>query len=188
MRSTTLVICLLATAASCSKKKEDGPSPSSSTTNPTEPSAKPADVGAASKRLYKAMTCEEILPQAIKDKYFGGQTPKDDTNGSNSAGCKFEGTAGPLTFAAACLADVPAGTFGHLVTAAKERTTGDFKSVPDIGKHVMYGQVGNTSEEGGNHSITIFDDDSDCEIMATIPANHDVATFAKEAAAAFPIR
>jgi hypothetical protein len=191
MRSTALVLCLLATAA-CSKKEDAPPAPTP-TPAPT-PSDKPATPSAppttppAAKRLYTLMSCEKVLAAAIRDKYFAGLTPADVTNESNSGECKFDGKAGPLKFGAACLDAAPEGTYQMLVDSAKKRAANGFKTVEGVGKFVTYTGVGNSSVEGGNHTIIVYDDDSECEIRAIIPAKVDVATFAKDAIAAFPIK
>lgn len=191
MKAHLWIACVLSVAA-CSKKKDESATATTDNkavdtkaadTKPATPAA-PAAAPAEPKRLYTELGCEK-LPKSLKDKYFAGKELTDDTNPSNSGGCKAKDDP-ILGLEVACFAPgTPAGVYDSFVDRIKKVTDAEMLNV---GKAAVHWKVGNLSEP--HHKVQVYDDDSECTITGVLATSQgaQVTEFAKDAIAAFPMK
>jgi hypothetical protein len=127
------------------------------------------------------LTCDKILPQALRDKYLANMTVTNVAQPVEfSAVCKVEGPGmeSQAQVQAAC---------DDTVAAAADKAIPDIKkSFPDAKEVPGVGKVAIMIESGSMRQLTAWDNNSNCEVTVAVPKNVDAVAFSKDLLEALP--
>ena len=173
-------LSLLLFVSACGKKDENKASPSA--TPPSGSAADPAGAPPPPAAGGIRYTCEQLIPQAIRDKYFkDDKVTKGPDLGPNDSNCDVKDAQG--TTVATVTANCNPGTVASKDVAISKikEILKDAKDVTDIGKGGLVVDIGEMKQ------YTIFDDNADCQLIVQGKKEGvDFAVLAKEIVAAFP--
>ncbi len=179
-KAVVLTFALLAVA--CSKKKPDeqsSPTPVSGSSAATAPATGTTVVAAAG-----GLTCDKVLPQAMRDKYFKGRTVKSVPAVTESnVECKVAADDSGIepTISATCH-DSMAAAKDASIAKLKEMFKEGVTDVTDIGKGGILIDLTMFKQ------LTVWDDDSSCMVSVNMPSNIDVRAVTKDLIALLPVK
>ncbi len=183
--------------AGCSKKNDEGdqrvtttPTPPPEATPPAAkeppPSATPpaAPVApAAGAARFIAMTCDQVFPQAVRDKLeVAVSRIEEGTDPAiESASCVFHAKAEPIVVRAQCYEGATPEAFAAVARdALAPAALGAPAELEGVGRGAS---VWTLADDVG---VAAIDDNADCVLTATIPKRLDPAAFVKDVLATWP--
>lgn len=179
MRTVAVLTTVLSLAA-CSNKSDNKAAPpptekpaAAAETAPAAPTAAPA--ASASK-----LTCDKVFPQSLRDKYFANAKVEEFPVPIDiSATCIIKGLAeGDLKLETTCHENVVLAKDASIKAMKKSLP---IKEVPGVGNPALaYTMPDDTTY------LTAYDDNSNCQVMGTIPKSIDAAAFINDWLAVLP--
>ena len=202
MHHALLITSLLFTLA-CSKKDDTKSTESAAKTAPAGSATPTAagNAGATPSAPAVALSCDKVLPQALRDKYFKGATIKDDPSklvqlpDASGAHCDIEAPVTPemkvapneKTWTGEVSVQCYGGPHGQKVMDSMRETE---MKMPDaakleIGKGAIAFATGNN---GSLKQVKAWDDNSACQVHTVLPAEVHNDDLAKDLIAALPLQ
>lgn len=178
--AVVLAIALLASVAGCSKDdKKDAPPATAGGTDKPGPAAKnPMPTGPTGAKL----TCDKILPQAMRDKYFPTATITNTPMPTEfTAECKIDdGSISGSSISVSCHENMKAAMTATIEGLRKNLKPDDLPGVGAGAVTMNMGQAGSM--------VSAWDDDSDCQATMTLREGIDPKDFAIELLKTYPIK
>jgi hypothetical protein len=180
-----LIIALA--AAGCSSKKQEPPPPLPAATveapkavpQPAPPKPELPAAPTADAPPPNELSCDLILPQAIRDKYFRGLDIRPlNAAGPANAECEIAFPSGNAAVAVACN-PTPPDAMDAAIKNRVERMHG---------KKIAAGMGGVLVSNTAGNQVMVWDDDSPCMARFQLPSSIDAVAFARDLLAVLPVK
>jgi hypothetical protein len=177
---SSFVFLALILITACSKKQEEqkaapaAPAEPAPVAKPTEPSTMPPPASTEPSAAAN-LTCDQFVTAQVLAAHFKGATVEPGAvSSTTSVQCAFKagGAALPASFLMMCSDDA---------VAKRDATTADLQKIHGAGTTVTdVGKGGVLFDLGDAQRIVAYDDDSNCQIDATVPKSMDARALARD--------
>jgi hypothetical protein len=177
---TLAVLTVVLSLAACSKKKSDGgaaPAVKPAAAVETKPAEAPAAPAASASKL----NCDKVFPQSLRDKYFANAKVADFAIPVDITGkCIVSGVGDKdLELEATCHDNIVQSK--DMTIQALKKNFADIQEIAGVGNPALAYPLAD-----GTTQVTAFDDDSNCQVMGTLPKGTDAAAVLKDWLAVLP--